>query len=130
MIRVDTHELVLLAGDFDQARDDIVPQVKKVTGMACNNMKKDAKARVGTPPHLPHLGRSFTYDVTAHGNTVTGEVGAEHGRLQGKLDVFIENGTPTSGAIPHWAPAADKEVPVWEGYLDQAAVDALEGGGA
>lgn len=132
MIRVDTHELTLLAADFERARDDIVPQVKKVTGMACNNMKKDAKQRVDGRglPHLPHLGRSFTYEVNATGNTVTGEVGAEHERLQGKLDVFIEFGTPTSGAIPHWAPAADKEVPVWMDYLDQAAVDVLEGGGA
>jgi hypothetical protein len=127
-MRVEKHDLGQLAADFDRAGQDITKKVTKVTGMACNQMKRDAKQRVDGRglAHLPHLGRSFTYDVTTRGDTVTGEVGAEHERLQGKLDVFIENGTPTSPPIPHWAPAADKEVPVWHRYLDDVAAEAFD----
>jgi hypothetical protein len=63
--------------------------------------------------------------VTTRGSLVVGEVGAEHQRPQGRLDGFIEYGTPTSAPIPHWRPAADKEVPVWVDYLERAAGEAL-----
>jgi hypothetical protein len=125
-VRSDTHELAILADDLDGAADDINDQVAKVTGTAMNKMKKGAQRRVRGYPHLPHLARSFTYEVREQGNKVTGEVGAEHERLQGKLDVFIENGTVNSAPIPHWAPEADTEIPIWRDYLDQAAVDAFE----
>lgn len=124
-MRSDTHELGLLADDLDRAAHDITDKVKRITGTAMNNIKKGAQRRVRGHAHLPHLARSFTYDVTARGDTVTGEVGAEHERPQGKLDVFIEHGTPTSRAIPHWAPEADREIPVWERYLDDAAAEAV-----
>jgi hypothetical protein len=124
-MRVDTHELKLLAADLEKAQREIAREIEKVTGKACNNMKKDAQARVRGYAHLPHLARSFTYDVKSSGTRVTGEVGAEHARPQGKLDVFIEFGTPTSAPIPHWAPAADREVPVWERYCEDAAAKVL-----
>jgi hypothetical protein len=127
-VRVEKHGLDLLAADLDKAADDIPKKVAKVTGFAMNQIKKDAKQRVDSRgmPHLKHLARSFTYDVTTRRDTVTGEVGAEHERLQGKLDVFIEHGSPTSAPIPHWAPAADKEIPVWKRYLDEVAAEGLE----
>jgi Bacteriophage HK97-gp10, putative tail-component len=124
-MRVEKHGFAELAADLERAGKDITDEVAKVTGKACNNIKKDAQRRVRGYPHLPHLARSFTYDVDTLGSLVVGEVGAEHERLQGKLDVYIEFGTPTSAPIPHWRPAADKEIPVWVDYLDQAAVDAL-----
>jgi hypothetical protein len=125
VIRVETYGLGEWAAQLQAAGKDITKQVAKTTGMACNNMKKDAKRRVDGYAHLPHLGRSFTYDVKTSGTTVTGQVGAEHERPQGKLDVFIEFGTPTSAPIPHWAPAADKEVPVWTKFLERIAAEAL-----
>ncbi len=127
MIRVEQYGLDAWADQLEAAGEDITKQAAKVTGQGLNNIKKDAQRRVRGYGHLPHLARSFTYDVKTSGSTVTGEVGAEHERPQGKLDVFIEFGTPTSAPIPHWAPAADKEVPAWESYLEQAAVDALGG---
>jgi len=114
-----------LAADLERAGVDITKEVAKVTGMACNQMKKDAQKRVAGISHLPHLGRSFTYDVATKGSLVVGEVGAEHERPQGKLDWVAEYGTPTSAPIPHWRPAADKEVPVWMGFLEKVAVDAI-----
>lgn len=122
------HQLDILADDLDRAGRDINDRVARVTGQAMNNMKKDAKQRVDGRglAHLPHLARSFTYDVTKKAHEVVGEVGAEHSRLQGKLDVFIEHGSPTSAPIPHWAPAADKEIPVWERYLDDVAAEGID----
>ena len=125
-MRSDTHELGLLAEDFDKAADEITDKVKRTTGAAMNKIKKGAQRRVRGNAHLPHLARSFTYDVKADGSTVTGEVGAEHERPQGKLDVFIEFGTPTSSPIPHWAPEADLETPIWMEHLDQIAAEAIE----
>lgn len=125
-MRVETHELDLLADDLDRAGADIMDRVARVTGRAMNNIKKDAQVRVRGFPHLPHLARSFTYDVAQKDHEVVGEVGAEHARLQGKLDVFIENGSPTSAPIPHWAPAADREIPAWLHYLDDVAAEGID----
>lgn len=124
-MRVESHGLDTLAADLRRAADEIGPKVAKVTGRAMNNIKKGAQRRVRGYPHLPHLARSFTYDVTTTKAAVTGEVGAEHDRAQGKLDVYIENGTPTSAPIPHWRPEADQEIPVWQRYLDDVAAEAL-----
>jgi hypothetical protein len=124
-MRVEKHGFAELADDLEKAGRDITKDVAKITGKACHQMKLDAQRRVRGYSHLPHLARSFTYDVTTKGSLVTGEVGAEHERLQGKLDVWIENGSINSAPIPHWRPAADKEVPVWIDYLEQAAVDAI-----
>lgn len=126
-MRVESHGLGELADDLRKAGKEIGEKVARVTGRAMNNIKKDAQKRVRGNPHLPHLARSFTYDVTTTKTMVTGEVGAEHERPQGKLDIFIENGTPTSAPIPHWRPAADKEIPAWEKYLDDVAAEASDG---
>lgn len=123
---VESHGLAEVAADLRRADAEIGRKVARVTGMACNNMKKDAQRRVRGFPHLPHLGRSFTYDVTTTRTQVVGEVGAEHDRPQGKLDVYIEQGTPTSAPIPHWRPALAAELPVWHRFLDQVAAEVLE----
>lgn len=130
VVRVETHGFGEMATALREAGQNITGEVAKVTGKACNNMKQGAQRIVAGRAHLPHLAQSYTYDVRTSGTKVTGEVGAEHGRLQGKLDVFIETGTPTSAPIPHWAPEADKEIPRWGDYCDQAAVDVLGGSGA
>lgn len=124
-MRVERHGFAELAADLERAGKDITDEVSKVTAKACLNMKRDAQRRVRGHAHLPHLAGSFTYDVTTGGSLVVGEVGAELERRQGPIDGLIENGTLTSAPIPHWRPAADKEVPVWLDYLDQAAVDAI-----
>lgn len=130
VVRVESHGFGELAAALRQAGLDITEEVAKVTGKACNNMKKDAQRIVRGHVHLPHLASSYTYEVRTSGTRVSGEVGAEHARFQGKLDVYIENGTPTSAPIVHWAPAADREVPRWADYCDLAAVAAFEGSGA
>lgn len=122
----DTHELRRLADDFDTAADRIMDRVAEVTGDSLARMQREAKLRVSGHSHIPHLARSFTHDVHRLGSTVVGEVGAEHSRLQGKLDVFIEYGSPTSRGIAHWLPAMDREVPVWIRNLEDACAREFE----
>lgn len=123
---VDTSELREWSATLNRAADECPEEVKKVVGRGMLNMKKDAQARVRGHVHLPHLARSFTYDVVRRGDVITGEIGAERGRLQGKLDVFIEYGTPTSAPIPHWAPALEAEGPRFEKALGDLGVDLIE----
>lgn len=113
------------AADLDRAGRDIVPEVKKITSKTLLEMKKHAQKIVQGHPSIKHLGRSFNYDVDVRGSTVIGEVGADITRGQGPLDHLIENGGLRNAPIPHWRPADEKEVPLWEAYLTQACVEAL-----
>lgn len=114
------------AADLEAAGKRITPEVKKVTSKTLLEMKKHAQKIVRGHPHIKHLARSFNYDVDVFERTiVVGEVGADREKKQGGLDHFIENGGLRNAPIPHWRPAAEKEVPLWEAYLTQACVEAL-----
>lgn len=125
-MRGDSGELGKLAADLEQAGSELEEQAKKITEVAMAKIKKGAQTIVRGHSHLPKLARSYTYDVTNVAGTITGEVGAELRRGQGGLDHLIENGTVRNAPIPHWAPEADKEVPIWESMLERAAVEAIE----
>jgi len=126
LIRIVSPGLDQLAADLVEAQDAIVPASAKVTGMACNNIKKDVQKRWSGLVHLPHLPRSITYDVTTKGPLVVGDVGADHALPQGKLAWIPELGTPTSAPHPAFRPAAEKEQPAWEMFLAKVAAEALE----
>jgi hypothetical protein len=125
VIRIESQGLDALAADLAKAQDEIVPASAKVTGMACNNIKKDVQKRWSGLAHLPHLPRAITYEVHKLAHTVVGEVGAEHERPQGKLAWTQEYGTPTSAPNPAFRPASDKEQPAWEMFLTKVAEQAL-----
>jgi hypothetical protein len=125
-LKFEKHGLDELTDDLDRATRDIRPQVAKVTGMGLNNIKKDVAKRWSGLPHLPHLPRSLGYDVTTRPAEVDGEVGALHERPQGKLAWIPEYGSPTSAPRPGFAPATDKEVPVWMTFLEKVAADAVD----
>lgn len=130
-MRVEQHGLGEFADDLRIASAGIVDRVERITATALNNMKKDAQKRVRVRGKsiIKGLPRSFNYDVASLASTVVGEVGADLTRPQGPLDHIIENGSPTSAPIPHWRPAADKEVPVWIRFLDDVAVEGIDDGG-
>lgn len=123
---VDTHQLTELAEDLKRAGLEVRPEVAKVTARACMNVKKDVRQRWKGMPHLKWLPYATTYDVWTFGAKVTGEVGADHSRRQGKLAWVAEFGSPTSAPHPAYRPAADKELPNWEKWLEQVAVKALD----
>lgn len=125
-MRAETHELDLLAEDFERASKEINGQVAKVTGRACLNIKRDVAKRWRGMPHLPHLPYVTTYDVKTLPFSVVGEVGADHSRRQGKLAWVAELGSPTSAPRPAYRPATDKELPSWMEWLDKVAAEALE----
>lgn len=120
------HDLDRLAADLDKAALEIIPKVAKTTGMACNTIKKNVQKRWSGLPHLPHLPRSITYDVTTTRTTVTGECGALHERLQGKLAWIPEYGSPTSAPHPGFRPATDAEEPVWVGFLEDIVARSID----
>lgn len=123
--KADTHQLTALADDLKKAGADVRPEVAKVTGKAMGQIKRDVGRRWRGMPHLKWLPYVTTYDVWTFGAKVTGEVGADHARRQGKLAWVAEFGSPTSAPHPAYRPAADKELPNWEKYLEQVAVKAL-----
>lgn len=117
----DTHEVTLLAVDLDKHAATILDKVARVTRDAADSILADAQRRVRGHQHLPHLPRSFTADVEVRPGQVDAEIGAEWERLQGRLDVYIEYGTPTSRGIAHWLPAWERESPIWVARLEDAA---------
>lgn len=127
-VDVDSGELRELIARLEALPDDLIDKGERIVGQGALNIKKSAQRGVdGLGTHIPHLARSFTYDrVVTKGTTISTEVGAEHERLQGKLDVFIEYGTPTSAPHPHWGPAADEEEPKFARYVKDLGVEALE----
>lgn len=100
--------------------DEIVEEGKAIVGKGMANIKKGAQQRVRVQrwAHLPHLARSFSYDVTYRGNIIRGEGGADMEKLQGKLDIYIENGTANTPASAHWSRAFDAELPNFERYAE------------
>lgn len=125
-MRIEQYGLAQLVGDLERAGPEVTKKVARTTGTAMNNIKKDVQKRWRGLPHLPHLPRSITYDVTTRGYVVTGEVGAEHEREQGKLAWIPEYGTPTSAPHPGFAPAAAKELPSWIGWVERVAGEVLD----
>lgn len=98
--------------------DKILDQGEKIVGRGMLNIKKGAQQRVRVQrwAHLPHLARSFSYDVTRRGRVIRGEGGADMDKLQGKLDIYIENGTANTPASAHWTRAFDEELPKFNRY--------------
>jgi plasmid stabilization system protein ParE len=129
MIRVQVFGLRKFIEDLDRAHDKIDERVAKVTKTSVDAIKNDAQRQVRAARFrpLPHLARSFTSELTQRNQRrVTAEAGASHELLQGKLDVFIEHGSPTSNPHPHWRPAGDRELPHWEEALEDACAKDFE----
>jgi hypothetical protein len=124
----DDGELRQLIARLDTLDERLIDKGERIVGQGALNIKRSAQRRVdGLGTHLPHLARSFTYDrVTTRGTTISTEIGSESERLQGKLDVFIEYGTPTSAPHPHWGPAADEEEPKFARYVEDLGVEVLD----
>lgn len=119
-----------LIDDLRRAQDEAVEATKKVIGKGCLNIKKDAQRiiRAASPRgYLPHYPRAISYDVTASGTTVTGEIGPKKEKLQGGLGPYIENGTVHNAPIPHLSPALDAELEPTARYLEDVGARLLEG---
>jgi hypothetical protein len=101
--------------------DRINDEAERIVGKGLSNIKKGAQQKVRAErwAHLPHLPRAFSYDVTRRGDLIRGEAGADMEKLQGKLDVFVENGTSHTPANAHWTRSFDAELPRFERYAEE-----------
>lgn len=128
MIRVEIFGIDEFIRDLDRTEQEIDDRAYRVTEKSIGRIKAEATRiiRAGHYGTLPHLHRSFTSSVDKRRDQVVGEAGAELGLLQGRLDVFIEHGTPTSNPHPHWRPAGMREEPRWVNALEDACVEDLE----
>jgi hypothetical protein len=129
MLRVQTFGLRELIDDLDRAHDEISDRVAKITKRSVEKIKEDAQRQIRLANYrtLPHLARSFTAGLMLHTqHQVIAEAGASHELLQGKLDVFIEHGSPTSNPHPHWLPALLRELPHWEDELEDACAKDID----
>ncbi len=120
-------EVKKLEHDLGKSRDDILDRVERITRKAIENIEDHAADLVRGYAHLPHLPRAFTHDVDRSSREVSAVTGGDWERLQGRLDVFIEYGSPTSNGIPHWLPASDRYGPQWEHDVEEAAERAVFG---
>lgn len=102
--------------------DGIIDEGKKIVGKGMLNIKKGAQQKVRAHhwAHLPHLARSFGYEVDTlqGGGVIRGRAGADMEKLQGKLDIYIENGTAHTPASAHWTRSLNEELPNFERYAD------------
>lgn len=116
-----TEGLAELRRELASIPDRIPDEGEKIVGKGLSNIKKGAQQRVRVErwAHLPHLARSFSYDVTRPGRLIRGEAGADMEKLQGKLDIYINNGTATKAPSNHWGRALDAELPNFYRYADE-----------
>jgi hypothetical protein len=100
--------------------DKILDEGERIVGKGLLNIKKGAQDRVRVErwAHLPHLARSFSYDVTRNDRVIRGVAGADMEKLQGRLDIYVENGTAHTPANAHWTRAFDAELPRFERYAE------------
>jgi hypothetical protein len=119
-----------LIDDLDDAAERAPEALKKVVGQGLNNIKREAQRIIrANSPHgyLPHYPRAISYEVTAKGPVVSGEVGPRRDRKQGGLGSYIEFGTVNNAPIPHMVPATDAEEPRFIRYVEDLGVKLLEG---
>lgn len=116
----DTSGLDELRAELKVIPDRIVDEGEKIVSKGMLNIKQGAqkKVRVERWAHLPHLARSFGYDIDRAGPVITGTGGADMDKLQGKLDIYIENGTAHTPASAHWTRSLNEEMPNFERYCD------------
>lgn len=118
-----------LAGDLQYAHDEAVSEAKKVVGKGSGNVKRGAQRIIraeSSRGYLPHYPRAITYDVTASGTLVTGEIGPRKDREQGGLGAYIEEGTVNNAPFPHLAPALELEEPEFATFVEELGVKLLE----
>lgn len=122
--------LTELSDDLRKAVERAIPGAKKIVGQGCLHVKRDAQRIIRAASHwgyLPHYPRSITYEVTASGTVVSGEVGPDPAKLQGGLGGLLENGSRNNPAIPHLGPALDAEDPRFTHYMEDLGAKLLEG---
>lgn len=126
MALVDTAELAAYRDMLLASQAAVVERGRPVVERGCYNIKRAAAAAAAGHPHLPHYGRSISYDVTIQGHVITGEVGPDKNRPQGPLGNIAEYGTGHHGPVlPVLGPAFEAEVPRFLDAVGDMLVEVL-----
>jgi hypothetical protein len=109
-----------LRRELELIPDRVVDEAEQIVSKGMLNIKKGAqqKVRVERWTHLPHLARSLGYDIDRTGYVITGTGGADMEKLQGRLDIYVENGTAHTPANAHWTRSFNEELPNFERYAE------------
>jgi hypothetical protein len=116
-----------LLTSIDSAQALTGPEARKVTSRGAYNIKTDARSRAEGSRHMPHYGRSITYDDLESPMGPVSEVGPDKEKMQGALGNIREFGSPTSAPRPAVIPAIEAELPRFEKAAEDLAVRLLEG---
>lgn len=116
---IDLSEVKAFAEKIAVAGEKLVDDAKSTTVRAGTKIRDEARANAprGAAKQYPRtiVRRSKQFAAGVEVEVEAGGVG------QGKLGSVLEFGSPTSPAYPHVTPSFEGEVPVWFGFVDQAA---------
>jgi hypothetical protein len=113
--------------DLEAADAELLDKTEKVVGRGMFNIKRDWKARWTGYAHIPHLPNAINYDVTRHGDDISGEVGPDKNKRQGPLGNLIEFGSENNAPIPGGLPALAAEEPKFTNALADMLEKLLDG---
>jgi len=119
-----------LSADWQKAVKNAIPDAKKIAGKGALQVKREAQRIIreaSKKGYLPHYPRAISYDVDAHGATVTAEIGPKTEKLQGGLGKVLELGTVNSAPIPHLDPALSLEENTFYSYMEELGEKLLNG---
>lgn len=116
--------------DYAEARRGADREFRRVVSKGALNVKLDwARRWAALGRHLPHIGRSISYDVRSSGSVHTAEIGPDKTRAQGPLGTIIEdaNGAARNRATHAGNRAGRAEESKFVRAAGDAAVEAAGG---
>lgn len=106
----DFSEVFDLAADLDEVKREILPEARKVTKRALQNVKTETRATVSGHPTWKRIAHTVNYDETSDSRGAEGEVGYDDVG-QGELAGIYEFGSARRAPHPTLIPAAEGEAP-------------------
>jgi hypothetical protein len=122
--RVESGDVTDLVQLLAQAPAVAVVEARAIVKRGAQNIKTDAQRRIGRPKHAPAYPSAISYETHESPVHAWAEIGPDKNKRQGALGNILEFGSPTSAPHPHMAPAAEKELPRFERFLQDAAAKA------
>lgn len=100
---IDDSEIVALTAAIEREAAEVGVNVVKAVKFSSFEVKKKWADKLKGEPRLPHASRSIGFDVRVNPGkvtTVTGEIGAERGKLQAPIVTVVEFGAPGNNTAP------------------------------
>lgn len=117
---VNTSELDKLTADIANAPKNAGPNIRKAFAVSSAKIKREWQQKLSGTPGVPYGALTITYDISAGGtgvlgellstfgigggalaNQIVSEIGAEDGRKQAPIVTVLEYGSPVNNLPPH-----------------------------